>query len=810
MPALHELTPLARALTIRRVFRLRSLPAIGFALTIPCMQVQAQEVEFNIPAQPLVSALQEFGRQANLQVLYSPSDLQGLRSNGVKGKFSSSQAVSELLRGTGVAYSLQGNTLTLRARDSSALELGATTVTGQGMNPTTEGTGSYTSGATAAATGLTLSPRQTPQSVSVLTRQRIDDQGLVTVADILGSAPGIATLQLDSERTTFSSRGFSINDFQYDGISSNYKSNYAAGESGLDSIIYDRVEIVRGSTGLLTGAGEPSASINLVRKRADSKEFRGEAQVSAGSWDNYRSTLDLSGPLTENGAVRGRLVGAYQDKKAFFDRYARESHVLYGVVDIDLTDATTLSLGASYQKSDAEGLTYGGVPLWYTDGSHTDFSRSFTVAPKWNQEDVEVKNVFVNLDHRFDNDWTAQLRLMHSRHEVDNSRLFVWGFPDRETGLIEDTPSRVRYPGDREQDSIDVRVSGPFEMAGREHEAVLGVSHFDHEYAFDRIGTSTPWDSPLSVYDFGHVPEPEWNYAAPVSSERNQTKQSAAYGALRLSLADPLKLILGGRFTQYDREGSGYAGSGEYDYDDHKFIPYAGLVYDLSANYSVYASYTSIFNFQDYRDRNGAWLDPVTGDAYEVGLKGEFFDGRLNASVAAFRIEQDKLGQEDAGHLVPGTDNPAYYSTDGATSKGVELEVSGELASGWNAFFFATRYSAKDADDNDVNTYLPRTMVRLFTTYQLPGQWQKLTVGGGANWQNRIYYDNVGPNGERQEQSGYLLASLMARYQISPELSAQVNVNNLFDKEYQTAVNWYGQGIWGAPRNVQASLSYKF
>ncbi|MCY1301988.1 FhuE receptor [compost metagenome] len=159
---------------------------------------------------------------------------------------------------------------------------------------------------------------------------------------------------------------------------------------------------------------------------------------------------------------------------------------------------------------------------------------------------------------------------------------------------------------------------------------------------------------------------------------------------------------------------------------------------------------------------------------------------------------------------MPGTDNPAYYSTDGATSKGVELEVSGELASGWNAFFFATRYSAKDADDNDVNTYLPRTMVRLFTTYQLPGQWQKLTVGGGANWQSRIHYDNVGPNGERQEQSGYLLASLMARYQLSPELSAQVNVNNLFDKEYQTAVNWYGQGIWGTPRNVQASLSYKF
>ena len=172
------------------------------------------------------------------------------------------------------------------------------------------------------------------------------------------NAPGISAPQLDSERTVFASRGFFINDLQYDGISSYYKSNYAAGESELDAIIYDRIEIVRGATGLLTGAGEPSASVNLVRKRADSKEFRGEAQVSAGSWDNYRSTLDLSGPLTPTGNVRGRLVGAYQDKKNFFDRYSREGHVIYGVVDVDLTDATTLSLGASYQKSDADGLTY--------------------------------------------------------------------------------------------------------------------------------------------------------------------------------------------------------------------------------------------------------------------------------------------------------------------------------------------------------------------------------------------------------------------------------------------------------------------
>lgn len=780
------------------------------ALAQPVANEQTQT--YAIPAGPLDQALNRFASEAGILLSVNAQLTADKRSLGLDGSYSIEEGLARLLAGTGLrAVSAGGNyALEVAVDGRDVLELGETTVTGMHLAATTEGTGSYTSRATAAATGLTLSPRETPQSVSVITRQRIDDQQMVTVGEILANSPGVVANQLDSERTTFSSRGFSITDIQYDGISSYYKSQYAAGESEIDSIIYDRIEIVRGATGLLTGAGEPSASINLVRKRADSREFRGQATLGAGFWDNYRATIDVANALTPDGRVRGRLVASYQDKQAFFDRYARESQSIYGVVDIDLTDATTLSVGASYQHSDAQGITYGGVPLWYTDGSSTHYSRSYTVAPDWNQEEVDQENLFVDLVHRLDNDWNLTLRYMQGRNKVDNSRLFVWGWPDPDTNEIADAPSRVRFPGVTKQESIDVRLSGPFSLLGREHEAIIGASHFDHRHDFDRIAASTAWTSPFDVDDFNSLPEPEWDWAAATLSERNHTKQSAVYGALRLSLADPLKFILGGRLTKYDREGEGYAGRSPYEYDGQHFIPYAGLVYDLTPNLSAYASYTSIFRNQDYRDRNGSWLDPVEGDAYETGLKAEFFDGRLNASVALFKIMQDKLGQSDTGYLVPGTTTQAYYAAEGAESKGVEFELSGELATGWNAFFFATHYTAKDADDNNLNTYLPRTMVRLFTTYQLQGDWNKLTIGGGGNWQSRIYYDEMGPNGERQEQSDYLLANLMARYQITPDLSAQFNVNNVFDKKYQAAVNWYGQGIWGTPRALQGSLTYKF
>ncbi len=792
------------------------LALLGWALATAAVHAAGPAQSYQIAPGPLGRALAEVAATSGVALSFDPALTQGRQSPALSGSHTPREALQRLLAGSGLglvqradgSYTLQrlppqqpvGQDTLAEVRVAAQAERSAAT----------EGTGSYTTRATAAATGLALSPRETPQSVSVVTRQRIDDQGLQDLGNILLNTTGVSAQQLDSERTVFAARGFGITDLQYDGISTYYKSNYAAGESELDSVIYDRIEVVRGATGLLSGSGEPSASVNLVRKHADSKTFQGEATLGLASWNNRRGTLDVSTPLTQDARIRGRIVAAHEDKQAFFDRYERQRSTLYGVVDADLTPATTLSLGASYQHSDAQGLTYGGVPSWYSDGTPTHFDRSFSVAPKWNNEKVNVRNAFASLDHQFDSGWKAQLRLMHSKSTVDNQRLFVWGFPDPDTSLVSDTPSRARFPGYRRQNSIDMRLSGPFSLAGREHEAVFGISHFNHRYSFDRIAAGTPWVSPVSVHDFGSVAEPEWNERSRTLSERNHTRQTAAYGALRLSLADPLKLIAGGRFTRYDRTGAGWASSGEYDYSAHQFVPYAGLVYDLDATYSVYGSYTGIFNYQDYRDRNGAWLDPVTGKAYEAGIKGAFLNGRLNASLALFRIAQDNLAQEDVGHLVPGTDGTAYYGAQGAVSKGFEAELSGEPVPGWHMALGVSHFTAKDASGAHINTSHPRTLLRLFTTWRLPGAWQPLTLGGGVNWQSRVYYDNVGPNGERQQQDAYAVASLMARYDFSPALSLQLNVNNVFDKTYQRAVNWYGQGVWGTPREFAAALRYRF
>ena len=356
------LSPLSKALSMRRALNVNLKPcALALAVALPLSgYVQAQEIEIDIPAQPLGTALQEFGRQTNLQVLYSPTDVQGKNSLAVKGKLEPTKAITALLKGTGVSYSLQGNAVTISASaGSGALELGATQVMANQLGTVTEGTGSYTPGTIATATRMVLTPRQTPQSISVVTRQAMDDFGLTGIDNVMRHTPGITVSTYDSERTNYYSRGFAIQNFQYDGIPMTRNAPYSAGQTLTDMAIYDRVEVLKGATGLLTGAGGPGGTINLVRKKPTS-EFKGHVELGAGSWDNYRSEVDVSGPLTETGNVRGRAVAAYQDKHSFMDHYERKTSVFYGILEFDLDEDTLLTVGADYQDNDPKGSGWSG------------------------------------------------------------------------------------------------------------------------------------------------------------------------------------------------------------------------------------------------------------------------------------------------------------------------------------------------------------------------------------------------------------------------------------------------------------------
>lgn len=690
------------------------------------------------------------------------------------------------------------------AEKSGSVELQALTVTGE-AEATTEGTGSYTTGSTNTATRLGLSLRETPQSVSVVTQQVIQDQNLESLTDVINQVTGVSSKAFDSSRSGFSARGFDITNIQVDGVATTWEAGWSAGETLADPVLYDRIEVVRGASGLISGAGNPAAAINLVRKRADSHEFTGYTTLSAGSWDKYKGTLDVQSPLNDSGTVRGRFVASYTDEKSFVDVAENEKTVFLGTLGIDLTDSTLLNIGASQQHNDPKGTQWGGLPVWFSDGSRTDWSRSKTTAPEWGEWSSKVTNYYANIEHYFDSGVKLYAAYSKTFNDADLRLAYLYGAPDRNTGLGMGA-SNSWYDNRREQDNIDIYVSAPFNLFEQEHELTVGFMHNDQSLDTNRrpatnvaaVGNFYEWD--------GSYPEPTWGEKFLYTYQ--DTKQIGGYAVARLTLADPLKLILGSRITNWEISGMQWNGD-TYKFDHHQEItPYAGLIYDIDDVYSAYASYTDIFNPQNAQDRNGDFLEPLEGKNYEVGLKAAYLDGRVNAMVSVFRIEQDNLAQPDVGFLVPGTINQASYAAEGTTSKGFEVEVTGEITDNWSLTAGWSQFRAEDADGQAVNTRFPRRTANLFTTYQI----DKLTVGGGFTWESSNYTIATNPlsQTEKLKQDSYALVNLMAKYQFSPELSAQLNINNLFDEKYYSQIGFYSQFAYGAPRNTNVTLRYDF
>ena len=668
-----------------------------------------------------------------------------------------------------------------------------------------EHTGEYRVNQMNTATRLGLSVKETPQSVSVITRQIIDDFELETITDVVKLAPGITAKENDSSRFNYSARGFDINNLQVDGVPTTWESGYSAGETMTDTVLYDRVEIVRGATGLITGAGDPSAAINLVRKRADSHEFVGHATVSAGSWDAYQGTVDVSTPLNDAGTVRGRLVGSYREADSYVDLLGDERRVFLGTLAADLTDRTLLNVGVSHQDHNPTSSTWGGLPAWFSDGSRTDWNRSKTTAADWTRWGSEVTNYYANIEHQFDSGAMIYAAYSKSVNEGDLRLLYLSGSPDPNTGLgMNSSPSW--YDNEREQDNIDIYGNIPFSLFGQQHEVTLGLMHSEQDFIAKRrdalnnaaVGNFFEWD--------GSYPEPNWGPKRTYVTR--DTKQTGLYAVTRLTLAEPLKLILGSRVTDWEVEGMNWDGSlYKFEHDD-EVTPYAGLIYDLNDTYSAYASYTEIFQPQNLQDKNGDFLEPIDGKNYETGIKAAYLDGRLNTSLSVFRIEQDNLGQVDPNNLVPGSTNQAYEPAEGATSKGFEFEVNGALTDNWNVLLGWSQFRAEDANGEAVNTEHPRRTATLYTTYRM----DDLTLGGGLNWESSNYTIANNPQGnpEKLKQDSFAIVNLMARYRLSPELQAQLNINNVFDEEYYSQIGFYSQLAYGAPRNVTASLRYDF
>lgn len=699
-------------------------------------------------------------------------------------------------------FPLASITLSATAAETKTETLATTVVQGESDSIDNK---SYTVKESSTATKINLSLKETPQSISVITSQQIDDQNLTNVNDILLQTPGVSATQhgqIGAGYSSYYSRGFEITNVLRDGMPVS-ETNYGRGGDFLgleNSALYERVEITRGATGLTSGSGNPSASINYIRKKPTA-EFQGKAKVSYGSWDNINGQVDVSSGLNNDDSIRGRLVASYGEGENQQDRFNQKGSLVYGALDVDISNDTLLTTALTYQTTNVDNATVHGFPATSSDepfqeqvtfGKHDNSAGDFTYT------DTERVNLFLGIEHNFSNGWKSIANYTYTKADSDRvygvSGSSVFSY---ETGKMSHTAGR--YESSPDTHSIDLYASGDFTAFERQHSFSFGVNGYSVEADDPSYGRVTDY---IDIEGWNGYVE---NRTPITENGRSEVEENqiGAFAAINLQLTDPLKLVLGSRISNWERiNDKGETAEQSQKYNG-EITPYIGLIYDITKKVSAYTSYTSIFNPNSRKDVNGIYLDPEEGNSTEFGLKTELYDGLFNASIAYFITNQDNKGVADGDVLTP-DGSQAYISIDGAEVKGWDLTVSGQITPDWNISGGYSYADAKDEEGEPLSTSIPKQTFKVFTTYQ----YDKLTIGGGVNWQSKIYSSYyTGIERDYNTQEAYALVNAMAKYEVNKNVNVFFNINNLFDEEYVLNT---GGSTWGAERNVTLSVDYKF
>ncbi|WP_217904885.1 TonB-dependent siderophore receptor [Marinobacter lutaoensis] len=667
--------------------------------------------------------------------------------------------------------------------------------------PSSEQSGGYGVDAATVGTKTPASLRDIPQSITVLTHDYVQDRQFVTLDQAAKYTPGIHTLANDDGRSSIFSRGYEYSEYNVDGLPAPISSLW--GTLPLTAA-FDRIEIMRGPSGLFNSTSELGGIINMVRKRP-TETFQGHLEGRLGSDDLRYLEADLGGTMDADGDVRGRVVASAAEQDSFVDVKENRNSTLYTALDIDLDHATTLGLGWLHQTKDM--VPGNGLPA-YQDGTLVDVSPSTFMGADWNRFENDMDDVFLDLTHRFDNGGYGRLAARGSWRDTDLKYAYTAAGVDANGDTSMAAIARVFS---EEALALDASYSRPFAFLNEVSEFVVGADakRYDTEYdAGAARGFATN-----NVFDPNPHGIPEPDIAASQNSDTRE-RELGTYAKLTLRPWSGLALIGGARLSWYQLDSDVTNLNNGSSTRDHTSIaghvtPYAGLVQDLDPHHSLYLSYSEVFKPQTETGADGGLLKPRQGNQLELGVKGSYLRERLNARLTLFRLTDENRAAtpfDDDGNPIS-----EYKAASGKTRiHGAEVEVSGELQPGWDLLAGYTYMDTKtlDGDEETLFQMMPRHQAMVWTQYQLPGAWNQWHMGAGVTAMSDVYLER---SGIRVEAPGYAVVDAMVRYDVSSHLTATLNVNNLFDREYYARIGSPATfNFYGAPASVVAGLRYDF
>jgi outer-membrane receptor for ferric coprogen and ferric-rhodotorulic acid len=798
-----------------------------------------------IDSQALGTALQVLAKQSGVQIIFFSQITEGLRAPALEGQFTVSMALERLLEHSRLTFRvINPKTIEIRTlgadspqsqHDAPAAKGGKARAPGNPYQRPGEMTAaqnaaaldeivvnSTTEGLVATRTETPL--REIPQTISLVSREQMRQQNDTDLADVLKNAVGITIVQNNSLSSTFVSRGFIITTFHVDGGAAlnSFGNTPIYGTPDLGE--YDHVEVLRGSDALFGGVGNPGASVNLVRKRplaTDDVLF----SAYAGSWNNYRTEADVTGPLGFEGALRARLDVVFGDRDYFFKPASLERKKVFGVLECDLTARTLLTVGGSYQWENAVPFVEGWP--FYADGMDAHLPRSSALAFNWSRYDIQTREYYAQLQQAFGGEWKLKLNAT----SLDTAASYGYGGFDSPidpiTKALPVLPFALFSPSPNTQDQFvfDGTLTGSFDLFGRRLDVAVGgdYTHFEGNVSLQAALAFGPAVNNVFTFNPAAYPDPPVPFPAPIRSLAT-TNQSGEFASARAYLTGALSVVGGARVSSNRESNTVFfspapstAGLTEETQDHNKVTPFVGATYDLNAHYSLYASYADIYQTNNGVSKvGGAYLPPADGIDRELGIKGSWRNGALNGFVVLYDIDQRGLALRDpSASFVDQQGLSTCCFLPGGTNKssGVDAELNGELAPGWligSGYTFNINHAL---DGGDLSSATPRHLLKLWSSWQLPGAWQRWTIGGSvqaqsSNFANGLICDQQGQVGcigsqqsFRDVQGAFAVIDLRAGYQIDAHWRAALSVNNVFDRIYYQTIGIPAGGSWyGEPR----------
>ncbi len=621
--------------------------------------------------------------------------------------------------------------------------------------------------------------RDIPQSIQVVPQQVLEDRKVRTVTEAIETVSGVASGSRPYGGVPITNRIIRGFDQAGSGVV-NYRNGVPDGDFYILSPIEtaERIEVLKGPASVLFGAGEPGGIVNTVTKKPLSEPFY-ELAFEAGNNALYQPSIDLSGPLNEDRTLLYRLIASYQGSSDFQDFSDTRLTTIAPSITWQLGEQTNLNLYYEFTNLDAEPAAGLTTALLLSDDSLTprDFA---TYYPELQSLDVDTHKFGYTLEHKFNDNLELRNNVAINLTRFGENVAFGTAIVD---DLFLDGLNVSQAEFDRENYFAQIELVGEFETGAISHQVLAGFDFNRSSNVGDRINA----DTPVPLLD---IRNPNYDIETPTFSTRNTFSifdlKRDSYGLYlqdQIAFTNNLKLLVGGRYdwVSTDFEGDLVTG-GEVialpTVNDDAFSPRIGLVYQPSQNVSLYASYTrSFFSVSGFDNTNpDVTFDPTRGTQYEIGIKTEFFDNRLSATLAAYDLTKTNV-------LTPNPENPDFSIQTGEQgSQGIELDINGEILPGWDVTF---AYALTDAEITEDNSFpvgnklpnVPENQVSLWTTYEI----QRGTLEGLGFGLGLFYIDERQGDLDNSFQLEDYFRTDAALFYRRGRLSTAINLRNIFD-----------------------------